>query len=129
MKIVFHKNKQKFCGKKLLIPFFGCKLAFVLQYKLYEKKNYMQNLTFCVYKVVQDAFFTQKIQKSRESVFFCKHDYYLLFHLQKKIILEEKQAFFLNHQNFQAKSYLAIFKKLLFWYINPCENVKINVYG
>ena len=89
----------------------------------------MQNLTFCVYKVVQDAFFTQKIQKSQESVFFVNTIIIFCFICKKKIILVEKQAFFLNHQNFQAKSYLAIFKKLLFWYINPCENVKINVYG
>ena len=30
----------------------------------------MQNLTFCVYNVIRDEFFTPKVQKSRESVFF-----------------------------------------------------------
>ena len=54
----------------------------------------MQILTFCVYNVVQDEFFNQKIQKLQESVFFCKNVYYLLFHLLNKNKFVKKHAFF-----------------------------------
>ena len=82
----------------------------------------MQNLTFCVYNIVQNEFQENpiKFQKSQESVFFCKCDYYFLLHLL---------SFFPSHQKFQTKNYLAIFKNLLFWFIIPCENVTTNFLG
>ena len=78
----FHKQKQKFEVKNFK-SFFGGKLAFGLKYKFTIKKICMQNLTFCVYNVVEDEFFIQKIQNLQKSVFYCKHEYYLLFHLLK----------------------------------------------
>ena len=35
----------------------------------------MQKLIFFVYNVIQNEFFTQKIQKLQKIVFFCEHDY------------------------------------------------------
>ena len=54
----------------------------------------MQNLTFCVYNVVQDEFFTQKAQKLLESVVFCKHDDFFVSFAKIKIYKWKKQAFF-----------------------------------
>ena len=95
----FHKQKQKF-EVRFFNLFFGCKLAFVLKYKFYDKKNFACKFDFlCL--LVQDEFFNQKTQKLQERFFFCKHDYYLLFHLLKqKQICKKTGLFFLNHQNF-----------------------------
>ena len=74
------------------------------------------------------SFSHKKTKNHKKKFFFYKHDYYLLFHLLtlKNV---EKQAVFFNNQNFQTTNYLAILKKLLVWYIIPCENVEINFYG
>ena len=59
---IFFMNQNKnlrhviFFWLQTVILFFGCKLVFVLKYKL--KKNCMQKLTFCVCNIVQDEFFT-----------------------------------------------------------------------
>ena len=68
--------------QKILNLFFGCKLAFVLKYKFLRKTKFcMQSLTFCVYNVVQDEFFTQKNQKSQKCILFLNTIIILLFHL------------------------------------------------
>ena len=43
---------------------FGCKVAFVLKYKILQKKICMQNLTFLGYSVVQGEFFNTIIMFS-----------------------------------------------------------------
>ena len=70
----------------------------MLSHKFYEKKISMQNLTFCVYNVVQDELFTQKVQKSQKSVLFLKTRLLSFVSFAKiKLNLKKKQAFFLNH--------------------------------
>ena len=75
----------------------------------------MQNLTLYVYKVVQDEFFTRKNPKVERKCFFLYKQLLSFVSFAKiKINLQKAMLFFLNHQNFQSKNYLAIFKKLLF---------------
>ena len=96
---------------------------------IFTKKEFcMQHLIFCVYDVAQDKFFTQKIQKSQESFFFEKHDYhFFLFHFCFKST--KKKSLFSQPPKIQTKNYLAIYKKLHFCYIIPCEKIKINLHG
>ena len=70
----------------------------MLSHKFYEKKISMQNLTFCDNNVVQDELFTQKVQKSQESVLFLKTRLLSFVSFAKiKLNLKKKQAYFLNH--------------------------------
>ena len=75
----------------------------------------MQNLTFNVYNVVQDEFFTRKIQKFQRSVFFVNTITIFSVSFTKIKVKFVKNRPFFNHQNFQAKKYHAIYKKLHFF--------------
>ena len=86
----------------------------MIKNKFYGKYCCLQILIFCVYNVVQVEFSP-------------KHDFFCFFCKNKNKLY--KTGFFLNHQTFQTNNYLAIYKKIQFWYINPCENVKINLNG
>ena len=121
----FSKTKTQIWDKKNLIPFLVPTLLLCSNIIFCKKKNIrVQNLTFCVYNVVQYDFFTQKIQKSQKVFFFVNPIIIFSFHLLDK---NKFQAFFHNYQNFQSKSCLAIYKKLHFWYIIPYENVNFKV--
>ena len=65
---------------KIFTPFFVANS--LLCSNIFTKKNKfcMQNLIFCVYNVVQGKFSPEN-PKIAKIVFFCKHNYCLLFYM------------------------------------------------
>ena len=68
--------------KEKILIYFLLQTYFCAHIHLVRKKMCMQNLTFCVYNVVQDEFFhAKKIQKPRKSVLFVNLNMIFLFHM------------------------------------------------
>ena len=95
---------------------------FLLKQK-FMKKNVACKIWFLVFKTYSRMCFLRK----KTTIFFVANTiiiFCFICWIKNKFV--KNRPFLLNHQNFQKWKLSSHIQRVFFWYIIPCESVKIN---